>query len=249
MNEQDKLEFSRIEEFTIDCGDEALGFLDRLSRDNGWTSDYSSRCMDEYKKFLFLASKSNTPVTPSDQVDQVWHLHLIYTRSYWDELCGKTLQKTIHHGPTQGGPAEKEKYWEQYQQTLDLYLDVFGEEAPSDIWPDVAERFQSAERFLRINRNDFLVARKPKSTLVAGLAIPLVVAACVKSGPSDNGLIIAGIIVSILVIYIICRAVSNEDKRHAKHGAGMATGTIAGSSGAEGDGGCSGCGGCGGCGG
>ncbi len=248
MNEQDTLEFSRIEEFTIDCGDETLGFLDRLSRENGWTSDYSSRCMDEYKKFLFLASKSNTAVTPSDQVDQVWHLHLIYTQSYWNELCGKTLQKTIHHGPTQGGPAEKEKYWEQYQQTLDLYLEVFGEEPPSDIWPDVAERFQNVERFVRINRNDFLVARKPKATLVAALAIPLVVTACVKSGSSDNGLIIAAIIVSVLVIYILHRTVSDENKSNVKRSADIAISANTESTNTEGDVGCSGCGGCGGCG-
>jgi hypothetical protein len=30
-------------------------------------------------------------VTPSEQVDQVWHLHLTYTRSYWDEFCPNVL--------------------------------------------------------------------------------------------------------------------------------------------------------------
>ena len=42
----------------------------------------------------------------SEQVDAAWHLHLTYTRSYWDRFCKETLGQPLHHDPTRGGPAE-----------------------------------------------------------------------------------------------------------------------------------------------
>jgi len=258
MNKQDKLEFRRIEKFSVDCGDEAFRFLDRLSRENGWSSSYSTRCMNEYRKFIFLAPKSKKAVTPSDHVDQVWHLHLCYTRSYWNDLCDKTLGQLIHHGPTKGGHAERKKYWAQYQQTLDLYQEVFGEKAPSDIWPDVETHFRKVDRFVRLNRDDFLIIRKPKGSLFAGLSIPLIAAACDESNTGTNGLIVAGLIVSILAIYILFRSASkgNKDKNKNKKSDSVwepGDASVGGSDNDANDGSVEGtdaaCGGCGGCGG
>jgi len=55
-------------------------------------------------------------VTPSDTVDQAWHLHLIYTGHYWEELCGKVLGLQLHHEPSAGGAVEGGKY----EQTIIL---------------------------------------------------------------------------------------------------------------------------------
>ena len=66
-------------------------------------SKYTDRVIEEYRKFLYLLASAGHPVTPSDQVDQAWHLHLTYTRSYWEDLCEKTIGKPLHHGPTKGG--------------------------------------------------------------------------------------------------------------------------------------------------
>ena len=44
---------------------------------------------------------SDHPVTPSIEVDQVWHLHLIYTRQYWNDFA-KHMPFEPHHGPTKG---------------------------------------------------------------------------------------------------------------------------------------------------
>ncbi|MEK6230809.1 MAG: hypothetical protein N2A42_03075 [Luteolibacter sp.] len=35
--------------------------------------------MTEYKRFVALAMLAGHPVTPSEEVDQAWHLHLVYT--------------------------------------------------------------------------------------------------------------------------------------------------------------------------
>ena len=98
--------YRRIQEFSVDKSGSDFPFSQRLARENGWADDYAQRVIDEYKKFAFLAVAADHPVTPSDQVDQVWHLHLVYTHSYWDEFCQKVLQQPLHHVPTCGGERE-----------------------------------------------------------------------------------------------------------------------------------------------
>jgi hypothetical protein len=102
--------YERLAAFEFDKADAAFPFSARLARDNGWSREYAAAVLEEYRRFLFLAVAAGHPVTPSDQVDQAWHLHLLYTRSYWDDLCGDVLQRPLHHGPTRGGTAESEKF-------------------------------------------------------------------------------------------------------------------------------------------
>ncbi len=71
-----------LEKFEVDAGDETLTFIQRLARENGWSISFARKVFTEYKKFIFLAIISPGQVTPSDQVDQAWHLHLSYTQSY-----------------------------------------------------------------------------------------------------------------------------------------------------------------------
>ncbi len=132
-------------------GSDALSFSGRLARDNGWAPGFARRVVLEYKRFVFLAATCGHPVTPSDEVDQAWHLHLVYTRSYWDELCGQVLGFPLHHGPTKGGAAEGGKFADWYAATLASYRAAFGAEPPADIWPPAAVRFGEAPFFRRIN--------------------------------------------------------------------------------------------------
>ena len=74
-------------------------FAKRLSRENGWSIHYTARAIAEYNRFVYLAAVSPTPVTPSEVVDKVWHLHLLYTRSYWQGLCAEVLGRPLHHDP------------------------------------------------------------------------------------------------------------------------------------------------------
>jgi hypothetical protein len=61
----------------------------------------------EYKKFVLMASMTQRMITPSEQVDHVWHLHLQYPDSYCD-LTGKLGLKYFDHTPTTGGPSQEE---------------------------------------------------------------------------------------------------------------------------------------------
>jgi hypothetical protein len=151
--------WQKLRYFEIDDTRAALPFSVRLARDNGWTHDFALRAIDEYKKFLLLAATLPHPVTPSDEVDQVWHLHLLYTRSYWDELCGKILCTPLHHGPTRGGAAERGKFNDWYNYTLEKYGEVFSHPPPKDIWPSAEIRFRLIN-FIRVNTDTHWIVPK-----------------------------------------------------------------------------------------
>ena len=133
MNVQQAELYQRIQAFSLDNPDADFSFSKRLARDNGWSAEYTHRVIEEYKKFTFLAVAAGHPVTPSDQVDQVWHLHLIYTYSYWSEFCPNVLQTALHHGPTRGGCNEHHKFNDWYSKTLASYESFFGQAPPTDI--------------------------------------------------------------------------------------------------------------------
>ena len=151
----------RLQQFTPDDPESALPFSLRLARDNGWSRHHAGRVIAEYKKFCYMALKSGGEVTPSDAVDQAWHLHLIYTKSYWDEFCGQVLRQPLHHNPTRGGRAQGQRFRDQYAGTLDLYISTFGASPPEDIWPTVQARFANASAFRRVDTTLSWILPKP----------------------------------------------------------------------------------------
>lgn len=149
----------RLWQLELDHDGSSLPFSRRLARDNGWSRDYADRAVEEYRRFVYLAAVAGHPVTPSDEVDQVWHLHLCYTRSYWDEMCGEILGMPLHHGPTRGGKSERAKFDDWYRCTLASYERVFGEQPPRELWPEPAERF-AVRQWRRVDVGDtWLVSR------------------------------------------------------------------------------------------
>ncbi|NBV22833.1 MAG: TIGR04222 domain-containing membrane protein, partial [Proteobacteria bacterium] len=153
---------ARLEAFNPDEPGSSLPFTARLARENDWSTDYASRVVTEYKRFVFLALTAPHVACPSEDVDQAWHLHLTYTESYWKRFCGEVLRQPLHHNPTKGGAEEGAKFRDLYTQTLASYVKTFGTLPPRDIWPDVARRFGEAEHFRRINARRNWVIPKPR---------------------------------------------------------------------------------------
>ena len=122
-------------------------FSVRLAAENGWPLSHALRVIEEYRRFALIAATAQNMMTPSDAVDQVWHLHLAYSRSYWDDFCPKVLGKPLHHEPTQGGAHENERFDGTYRATLARYGELFGP-PPLDLWPAPELRF--AARFQRV---------------------------------------------------------------------------------------------------
>jgi len=110
-----------------------FSFALRVARRNNWTLEYTVRVIEEYRKFIFLTRTTGHMVTPSVWVDEVWHIHLMYTRSYWVRLCHDIFDAPIHHHPGDGSAEDDEKFSAIYERTLQDYSACFGE-PPCDIW-------------------------------------------------------------------------------------------------------------------
>jgi hypothetical protein len=164
--------FKKLDDFSLDNPEASFSFSDRLSRENGWTKGFALQVIGEYKKFIYLSVVTGKSLTPSEEVDQAWHLHMIYTQSYWSEMCGDILKGLkLHHGPTKGGQSEKERYDNQYDYTLKVYKDEFGYDAPTNVWPNKEERFGNIN-FRRVSVRDNIILNKKKvRTYLTGFVI------------------------------------------------------------------------------
>ena len=127
-----------ISEFSIPFGVEYLKYK------HGWIPAFATRALEEYRRFAFLALASSSMITPSECIDEVWHLHILHTNNYeqFAKACGTKLQ----HIP--GMPNEKERFEPHYDRTHELYFLVFGDRPPSSHWPR-SENRPSLERALK----------------------------------------------------------------------------------------------------
>ncbi|WP_208419982.1 glycine-rich domain-containing protein [Paraflavitalea devenefica] len=234
--------WSKLESYSPDNPNDALTFSQRLARENGWPPFFTERVVTEYKKFLFLCMISPHPVTPSDEVDQAWHLHLVYTKSYWNDLCKNILGKDLHHTPTEGGPAERDKFISYYESTLQLYRDKFGYAPPDDIWPPANKRFGDID-FVRANtQTHWLVPKKSWHKNIS--AFLLIITGLLVSVISSNYAFLVIFGISGLIVFAQGTQSGSGRGQNTSGGCG---GGCGGDSGCNADGGCSG--GCSGCGG
>jgi len=165
-----------LDAYHVGSPDAVQTFADRLARENGWSAAYTARVITECKRFCWLAVRSGHPVTPSEEVDQAWHLHMLHSREYWESFCPKVLGRPLHHGPTRGGLTERDKHFEHYAMTLRSYEARFGP-IPADIWPDGATRFRREPLARRVHRDRYLIVEGKRAMLAIGIAV-----ACAPAG-------------------------------------------------------------------
>jgi hypothetical protein len=247
---------ARIEAFELDEPGVVDTFSRRLARENGWSAAYTRRVVREYKRFLTLAVTTPQVVSPSEQVDQAWHLHVLHASRY-RRFCSQILGRRLDHGPSDGGSAEREHFVRAYEQTLSSYRQRFGESPPSDAWPNAERRFGTDLAVRRVNTAEHWVMRKPRlwlwlraphrpgrvasdrtmllmavlSTFVCGCGVSLSEHA---SGPSYLGGFLLLWLVTVSIVYLRKKASSRTT-----------SGACGTGSAGDGDSG-GGCGGCGG---
>lgn len=225
--------WDRLEAFALDDIDSHAPFSARLAREQGWSRSFARRVIEEYKKFLYVGCVGEHPVTPSEQVDAAWHLHLIYTRSYWDDLCARVLRRPFHHGPSKGGAKEDKKYQDWYERTLAAYEVCFGCKAPADIWPAADERFATRARWVDLNTHWVIPKRLgwlagKRAGVVGGVGVAsLAMAGCGvtlgQAGGSTPGMALLfvglGVILFCIVAAIVTafsRGASQPARRHRR---------------------------------
>lgn len=147
----DKEKFwEKIRYFQFDEPGDSYKFADRLASENRWKHSFAVGAVEEYKKFIFLLCFSKNPLTPSDEVEQVWRMHLLYTKNYWTLWCKETLEKEIHYSPPKGGGRTTAQYFEFYKETLESYKEFFAQNPPAKFWPEPDIRFSFAQ-FSRVD--------------------------------------------------------------------------------------------------
>lgn len=226
--------WGKIEGMSIGLEKARLSFSRRLARENGWSPVFAESVIHEYRKFIYLVALENRELTPSDQVDQAWHLHMTYTHSYWHELCGSVLGRELHHLPTRGGDEEQHRFRAQYETTLAVYEREFGHPPPVSIWPPVEERFQDVEHFVRINRASHWTLRKPGLLLSRGFILLSVLLFLVACGEDSGDYDIWFWLKLALGVFVLYKVLSWLGSNRRGGGSG------------NGGGGCGGCAGCGG---
>jgi hypothetical protein len=232
--------WAQLESFDLDHPTHEPTFSERLRQEQGWTTTFASRVVREYRRFLLLAATEETLMVPSDEVDQAWHLHLVDTRAYWEELCGKVIHKALHHTPSRGGDDELERHWCGYEATLARYRATFDDAPPNDIWPPTRDRFGA--RHQRVNlRFAWVIPKRLPWLLVTAWAmlVAIVLVACAGTKLTKAEIAVAKGLAAVSVGVVLAGAT-----RHPRRdGDGCSSGFDFGTAGD--DGGCGGCGGCG----
>lgn len=121
-----------IDRFQMDKPGAELPFSKRLAKLFGWSHEFALETIEEYKKFMFLCIVCDHMVSPSVTVDEVWHLHLQYTKGY-RFFCKQVLGRFIDHNPSDGGEEEASKFSNIYELTLNEYYRYFGM-PPRRVW-------------------------------------------------------------------------------------------------------------------
>jgi uncharacterized protein (TIGR04222 family) len=166
--------WNKIQGFEFDDPNATITFSKKLADQQRWSASYTQRVIEEYRRFIFLCCISPNGASPSKAVDEVWHLHLTYTQSYWIAFCRNTLGKDIHHHPSGGGEQEDHKHTNWYAETLSLYSSVFNDPAPADIWPRQVKQVQERMliRSLSEPEEPYKISRSMKIGVVLVLLIP-----------------------------------------------------------------------------
>lgn len=124
--------WERLQTYAFD-GAGSAPYSVKLARAEGWSPGYTARVIEEYRRFIYLTQVSPQQATPSQAVDAAWHMHLTFTRDYWENLCPNILGKPLHHQPC-AGEEEMPRYRDQFAASKALYEAEFGAEPPADIW-------------------------------------------------------------------------------------------------------------------
>jgi uncharacterized protein (TIGR04222 family) len=190
--------WARIDVHPIGGSDGATALFERLRREQRWSAAQAAQALREYRRFVFLCCVAPDEMTPSKAIDAVWHLHLLFTRDYWDGFCAAALQRPLHHAPALGS-SDAPRHRRQYAHTRAAYARFFGP-PPAAWWPD-DEAARAAPRRAPLRRR--------LAALAAALGLPGLAAAR-PSNPLDwNGqdfiALYLGLMLAVLVVSLLLR--------------------------------------------
>jgi hypothetical protein len=173
--------WDRISRYDLEGIAGAVSFSSRLAQANSWSNNYAKDVIQEYKKFIYLCCLNDKNLSPSDAVDQAWHLHLLYSKEYWNKFCPDVLEQELHHRPSQGGDKEVSYHQQGYEKLQKLYFEEFKMMPSKEVWPEYASMFSDEIHMARINIRDYWFFLLPKARVpqfIIFLFVMLFLTAC-----------------------------------------------------------------------
>ena len=107
--------------------------IDRVQKNNKWSKDKAEMVLNEYGRFMTLIKLyPEHSFVPCNDVDEVWHTHLIYTKLY-KNFCEDVFGFFLHHNPL---ITEEDgvRMVSGYVKTLEIYREHFGNNPDCEIW-------------------------------------------------------------------------------------------------------------------
>ena len=204
--------WQRLARHPIGGAQQAL-LLRKLVTEQGWSEDFCQQAVEAYRRFVYLACVSATPVSPSQVVDAVWHLHLTFSRDYWQVFCPQVLGRPLHHEPSDDTQAARLRA--QYLATLALYQAEFDCPPPPAVWGQAGNIDRPQERTMARHRLPWLAAG---GALLSG-------GAALAAGDGENGghdglIAVSAFAIVIYVLYRVFRPERRGKRNNKDSGSG-----------------------------
>eukprot|EP01084_Bolivina_argentea_P194311 333361_1 len=127
------------ENTTIQRIDNDLNWLVQAIKDHYPDTFISPNTLkQEYAKFLYLKLKCNdfnhTLLSPSKQIDDIWHLHILFNRKYF-EFCRIYGGALIEHDPN--AKFDIKEYKKRFKNTHKKYKEYFHIKPPQSVWDNI----------------------------------------------------------------------------------------------------------------
>ena len=94
----------------------------------GWTKEQTEKAIAHYVMFMALKHEyPNVEIVPSEEIDRVWHHHILDTQNYGAD-CQQVFGSFIHHFPYFGirSEADRQNLNTTFARTQALFKEHFG---------------------------------------------------------------------------------------------------------------------------
>ena len=101
-------------------------------KEYGWSKAQASQAVDRYEKLFKLFGKGSS-IVPTQEIDDVWHIHMLDPESYYED-CMEYHGKIIGHNPAlEDSQEEKSKLHSLFLMTAKIWKEAYGEEYTGSI--------------------------------------------------------------------------------------------------------------------
>ena len=91
----------------------------------GWSEQKADNLFFEMKRFLYLCATNESAMAPPEEIDEIWHNFILFTKDYAD-FCFTNVGAFLHHQPLTIAERERSD-GSMITSTLDAARAAFGD--------------------------------------------------------------------------------------------------------------------------